>query len=217
MVISTQVYAEHPDLALAHTIRSLSDVEIGVVSDAGTDPDHDAHFFWIEAADFDEVEATLDNDHTVATYSAISENQNRRTYRIEYSDQAKLITPTITDIGGLTLESKSHSNGWVLDLQMHGHDGLYALDEYATEEGIHFDILELHHVEAPDNRLDFGLTESQREALLAAFVHGYYDDPREMTLEELAKLLDISPTAASGRLRRGSARLIEEVLIDDDH
>ncbi|MEF8791695.1 MAG: bacterio-opsin activator domain-containing protein, partial [Haloarculaceae archaeon] len=122
-MISARVYAEHPDLALSHTIRSLPDVEVGVVSDAGTDPEHDVYFFWFEASDFEAVEAALAEDHTVADYSVIVDRGERRTYRIEYTDRAKLLTPAMTEIGGLTLESRSHSNGWVLRMHLTDHDG----------------------------------------------------------------------------------------------
>lgn len=216
MVLSTNVYVEHPNMPLVHTIRSVSDVTVGVVPDAGTDPDHDVHYFWFEAPDFDDVDAALAEDPTVADFSVIVEKEDRRIYCIEYSDDVLLITPTITEIGGLTLESRSYSIGWTLELQLQDHDALYALDEYASREGIHLDVLKLDHTEKTYDRRDYGLTESQREALMAAFVHGYYEEPREASLEELTDFLDISPTAVSGRLRRGSARLIEEVLIDDD-
>ena len=215
-MISVRVYAEHPDLALTHTIRSLPEVEVGVVSDAGTDPQHDVYFFRFEAPDFEAVEAALEEDHTVADYSVIVDRGDRRTYRIEYSDRAKLLTPAMTEVGGLTLEARSHSNGWALTMHLTDHDGLYALSEFAAAEGIRLEILSLKQTEETYDRFDFGLTDEQREALVTAYVHGYYDEPRGVSLEGLASLLGISPTAVSGRLRRGSARLLEEVLVDDE-
>ena len=217
-MISTTLYIQHPDLALSYTIRSLSvsDGETEVVSDAGTDPEHDVYYFWIEASDFGTVEETLTEDHTVADFSVIAGTDDRRTYRIEYSDEAKLITPTITDIGGITRESRSYSNGWKLHVQFEDHSALSALYEYASTEDIRLELLELRQQEENDDRVEFGLTESQREALMAAFMQGYYDEPREASLKELASFLGISRTAVSGRLKRGSARLIEEVLIDED-
>lgn len=215
MVLSTNVYVEHPEMALVPTIRSLPDASVGVVADAGTDPDHDVHYFWFEAASFDEVEAALANDPTVADFSGIVEKTDRRIYCVEYSDGVKLVTPTITDVGGLTVESRSHSAGWLLEIQLPDHDALYALNEYATREGIHLDVLKLDHEGVSYGDRDYGLTEAQREAVVAGFVHGYYDEPREASLEELGEFLDISPTAVGGRLRRGSARLVETVLLDD--
>lgn len=216
MVISTRVYIEHPDLALAHTIQSLPEATVGVVSEAGTDPDNDVHFFWIEGADVSAVEAAFDADHTVGTYSLIVEKENRLTYRVKYSGVAKLVTPAVMELGGLTLFSRSHRDGWLLELQFQDHEGLYSLNEYANEEGMQLEVLQLQHDIAPHDGRDFDLTESQREALVAAFKKGYYDDPRKISLEELADDMGISTTAGSGRLRRAAARLIENALIEDE-
>jgi predicted DNA binding protein len=59
------------------------------------------------------------------------------------------------------------------------------------------------------------LTDSQREALLVAFERGYFEEPRDATLGEVAADLDISQPAASGLLRRGIKRLIVSSMMDD--
>jgi len=219
MVVTTHVYAEHADLALSDTIRSVAEADIGVVSEAGTDPQHDVYYFWVEAPDFDAVDRALARDHTVADFSVILEARRRRTYGIEYSDRVKLLSPRITELGGITLASESRSRGWELRLELPDHEALYGINEYAREEGIHLDVLELQQTgerEPSAERFDPGLTESQREALVGAFLQGYYDEPRGTSLEELAELLDITPSAVSGRLRRGAAQIVEAVLIEDD-
>ncbi|MFB6155445.1 MAG: helix-turn-helix domain-containing protein [Haloferacaceae archaeon] len=215
MVLSTDVYVEHPDMALVPTIRACPEATIRVVSDAGTDPKRDVNYFRIESSDFESIEAALADDHTVADFSVIVEKTDRRIYGIEYSRDAVLITPSVLDIGGLTMASCSNSNGWLLELQLADHDALYALSEYASERGIQLEVLKLDHTEKDYDRRDYGLTERQNEALLAAYVNGYYDDPRKTSLEGLTEYLGISPTATSGRLRRASAQLIEAVLVDD--
>ena len=216
MVITTHVYADHPDLALADTIRTLPDVTLGVLEDAGTDPENSEYVFWIEASDFDAVEAALAEDHTVAAFTQVDEFRGRRTYRIAYSDEATLLTPMIHRIGGITRESRSHANGWMLRLQLQDHDDLLTLDRYARDEGIHLELLDLRQESEVPDRTRFGLTEPQADALAAAYVHGYYDDPREISLQELASVLGLSNTALSGRLRRASERLVEEVLLDEE-
>jgi predicted DNA binding protein len=215
MVIATKLYVAHPDLPLTPTIRSNPDVELGVFSEAGTDPEHDAYIFWFEQPDTDTLRRSLEEDHTVDSFSVIVEDEQRLTVLIEYTDEVMLVTPVIVDLGGLTVESRSYSNGWMIHVQLHDHQALFALNEYAKENDIHLDILELHQNEERDERSEFGLTEAQREALVSAYVQGYYDVPRRTTLKELASTLDISLTAVSGRLRRGSARLIEDVVIED--
>lgn len=215
-MITTRVYVTHPDLALAETIEAHPEAEIEVVSDVGTDPHRDAYFFRIDAPDFDAVESSLATDHTVADFALVRETDSRHTYRIEYSDDAKLITPAIAERGGLTLETTSHREGWMLRLQLDEHDTLYSIDEYSTREGIDLEVIDLKQTNGLDERSDSGLTTAQIEALVTAHGHGYYDDPRDASLQEVANALDISDSAASGRLRRGSARLIEEMLIDEE-
>lgn len=214
-MISTRVYVEHPDLTLTPTITSLPDVEVDVVSDAGTDPQYDRYVFQFEPVDAETLEATLASDHTVADFSAIVGADDRWSYRIGYAEDTKLITPSVTDAGGLTLSATSFLEGWSLELLLEDHDALYAIDEYATEEGMRLDVLELRQAGEPDTASGVELTDPQREALVGAYVHGYFDEPRGSSLEELADRLGVSRTAVSGRLRRGSARLVEQLLVDD--
>jgi hypothetical protein len=216
-MISTTVYVEHEKLGLAPTIQTLPEAEIGVVPDVGTDPMQDIYLFWIEAPDFAAVEAALGADPTVAEFTEIIASAERRTYRIRYSEEAILITPAVTELDGLVLESRSESAGWLLEVQLQHHDDLYTLHERASEAGIHFEMLEVHQDDRADDDSEFDLTESQVEALVTAYEHGYYDEPRQTDLAELGSALGVSETAVSSRLRRASSRLIEESLGYDDH
>lgn len=216
MVIETKIYVEHPDLPLADTIRSLGHVDVGVISNAGTDPEHDIYFFWVETDDFELVSAAMAEDHTIDDFTPVTETGDRRTYGIEYSADATLVTPGVVDAGGLTLSATSYLSGWKLHLELPAHDALLSLNEYVTTRGIQLEILELQQHDTPLQETTHDLTESQRAALVGAFIHGYYDDPRRTTQEELAEILGISSSALSGRLRRGSARLIEAYILADE-
>ncbi|WIV68601.1 helix-turn-helix domain-containing protein [Natrialbaceae archaeon AArc-T1-2] len=56
------------------------------------------------------------------------------------------------------------------------------------------------------------LTAKQREVVLLALEHGYYETPRRTTLGELADKLDISSSAASQRLNAAERTLIRETF-----
>lgn len=216
MTISTTVYLAHPNLGLIPTIRSLDDADIGVVPNAGTDPEHNVYFFWIDADDFDAVARALEEDHTVADFTMVSETSERRTCRITYDDEARLISPMITELDGIMRDSRSQDGGWIVELLLPAHNTLYELGERAAEEGIEFEIMEIHQKDPDNTHTEFKLTESQTEALVSAYEHGYYEEPREISLEELGSLLDISRNAVSGRLKRASSQLIEESLGYED-
>lgn len=57
-----------------------------------------------------------------------------------------------------------------------------------------------------------GLTDRQHEALRIAYERGYFDIPRQASLEDVAAELDISPSSVSERLRRAQTQLIEETV-----
>ena len=58
------------------------------------------------------------------------------------------------------------------------------------------------------------LTDRQREALAAGLAVGYYEVPREGSLDDVAAELDCAPATASTHLRKAEAGLVRAVLGD---
>ncbi|WP_226481371.1 helix-turn-helix domain-containing protein [Natrinema amylolyticum] len=56
------------------------------------------------------------------------------------------------------------------------------------------------------------LTETERETFEVASRNGYYETPRETTLDELADHFDISKTAVSMNLRRSERKVLQAAL-----
>lgn len=59
------------------------------------------------------------------------------------------------------------------------------------------------------------LTETQRETLEVAVTNGYYDEPKDISLDALAAQLDVSKSALSRRLKRAEANLVSQVIRTD--
>lgn len=57
-----------------------------------------------------------------------------------------------------------------------------------------------------------GLTDGQHEALRTAYELGYFEIPRDASLEAIATELDITASSASERLRRAQTSLLEETV-----
>jgi len=55
---------------------------------------------------------------------------------------------------------------------------------------------------------DASLTERQREVVRAAVELGYYEVPREATLDDLAAALEVAPSTVSDHLRKAEAELM---------
>ncbi|WP_435184975.1 helix-turn-helix domain-containing protein [Halobellus sp. EA9] len=213
--VKAVVRAEHPDIVLTQTVAHDRSSKVKSVSEAGTDPTSGKFFYHIESSDFARFEAGLEMDRTVGAFERVIETRDRRAiYSFEYTDEAKILSPVISAANGVILDMKNDGRAWILTVWIPDRTDLVHLWEYAQQHGIDIELLRVNEY-ASLGHTDAGLTDSQRDALLVAFETGYFEEPRDATLGEVADELDISQPAASGLLRRGVKRLIASSLLDD--
>ncbi|EMA17438.1 helix-turn-helix domain-containing protein [Haloarcula marismortui] len=214
--IKAVVRVEHPDIVLTETVTHAPDSNVRSVSEAGTDPTSGRFFYHIESPDFQQFEAGLQNDSTIGEFERVIETRdNEAIYSFEYTDEAKILSPVISSANGVILDMENDGSAWILTIWMPERTALAHLWDYAQENDIDIDLLSVNEYASLGNT-DAGLTDSQREALLVALETGYFEEPRNATLSDVAADLDISQPAASGLLRRGIKRLIISSLRDDD-
>lgn len=198
-----------PDMVLeAEAFRSLPDGQWRVL-------------YWASGGDFEAYESALADDPTIATYTCLTRFPNRRLYRITLSAageshllhrvalECDIVPKSIT----MTAERVEFLG------RFPSHDSLISLRDACRDREREFELLSLYEArsienDAPTNSR-YGITESQREALLAGFENGYFDVPRETTMEEVADSLGISTSALSTRLRRGQQALLRSTLARD--
>lgn len=65
-----------------------------------------------------------------------------------------------------------------------------------------------------DTTIESSLTKQQREALVSALEHGYFNVPRGATATEVAEDLDISKSSFLGRIKRAQQTVFEQMLAD---
>ena len=213
--IKAVVRVEHPDIVLTETVTHDRSSTVRSVSEAGTDPTSGKFFYHITSSDFDRFEDGLRDDSTVGEFERVIETRDGEAiYSFEYTDMAKILSPVISAANGVILDMENDGTAWILTVWMPDRTQLVQLWDYARENDVDIDLLRVNEYASLGNT-DAGLTDSQREALLAAFERGYFEEPRNATLGEVAADLDISQPAASGLLRRGIKRLIVSSLLDD--
>lgn len=218
MSLIAVVTVEHERLALVPTIRREPSVDIRVVTNSMTDPETEMFFFHVrtETGDFDQFESALEQDETVAEWLVVSESTGSRLYRLKHLSETELLSPKVTELGGLVLEAEASDAGWRLRVQLPDRQALAELWEYCREEGIEFDLERMFEQHEVVDESGTSVSDEQQAALVEAYRNGYFDEPRETTQAELAEQLGICPTAVGGRIRRGTRRLIEDTLLDDD-
>ncbi len=212
--IKAVVRVEHPAIVLTETVTHDRSSEVKSVSEAGTDPTSGKFFYHIESSDFQQFEAGLRNDRTIGDFErVIDTGDNKAIYSFVYTEEAKILSPVISAANGVILDMENDGSAWTLTIWIPERTDLAHLWDYAEQNDVDIELLRVNEY-AGIGTTDAGLTESQREALLTAFERGYFEEPRNATLSDVAADLDISQPAASGLLRRGIKRLIVSSMID---
>ncbi|WP_175416329.1 helix-turn-helix domain-containing protein [Natrinema versiforme] len=204
----------HPDLALTPTIRDCPEASIEVVPHSTTDPETGLFFYLVEGAD-ETFEDVLERDHTVADWMLVDDLGSTRIYRLQHPADTTLISPMTTELGGLLLKAQSNDRGWTNRLHLPDREALAELWECCEETDIAFDLHRMFRQDEWTGEAVPAVTDEQRAALVTAYEEGYFEEPRETSLEELADSLGISPTAVGGRIRRGTGQLVETTLLEE--
>ncbi len=212
MSIIVTLHVEHERLALVPTLQQLDGADIEVVTQGTTDPGSSEFPFLVDYDDRDGLELALESDPTVDEYKLVEWSGGGGVYYIEHTPETKLISTAVSDANGFLIHTESERNGWLVRLLLPDRAALSAVWEHAMDHGMRLDIVEIHNNETTDSGPSYGLTDEQRTTLLIAYEEGYFVEPREMSLDELADELGLSSTAVSGRLRRGMRNLVAATI-----
>ena len=222
MTILTDVWFAHDAGALAGTLDELADLDVRVIREASTDPDGNLYFFRFDGVDLADVRDVLEADPTVRSVRPMPEFAAQRLLGVEFASSTRLLAPAVTDAGGYVLDARATSGdprppGWFERWLLPDHESLRTIWQHARRAGYDFEIVELDR-QGRMGEAELGprtLTDQQRAALVAAYESGYFAEPREASLEEVAERLDISPSAVAGRLRRGMKSLVGATIVVD--
>jgi len=206
---------EAPTIALTETVGHDTTAVVHPVRGVGTDPTGDRHLFSVRSADFDRFEDGLAADPTVAAFEQVVELDGEAIYALRYTDQAVLFSTEVARWNGVVLEMENEATAWRFKVWLPDRSAAQSLWEFATAADID---IELRRVNEHGSVLEgsYGLTSAQQEAVLTALDLGYFDDPRDATLSDLADGLDISEPSASRLVRRGLKRLLGATIAETE-
>jgi glycerophosphoryl diester phosphodiesterase len=223
MSIVTEVRFAHENGALADTLSRSPDLTVSVIQESSTNPERDLYFMRFDSGGDDDIRETLDADSTITGVELMPGVEDQPVFGIEFAPETMLMAPRVTSQDGFVLDARSSPNvtpeldGWRERWLLPHREALQTIWQWAHEAGFEFDVVTFHkrgradleHAGVDD------LTEEQREAIVAAYEQGYFTEPRETSLEELADSLGLSATAVSRRIRRGMKSTIETTLMTE--
>jgi predicted DNA binding protein len=168
--------------------------------------------FWAFTENDEAVDAALEADRSVAASTVLERLPGEHLYSVTLAEWAtdRLTHPAAAanDIAMLEITVTDEAR---IRARVPSREALIAYRESCHERRIPFRLLRIYQ-ESYQNAVQYGISDRQREALLAALDAGYFDVPRETTLSAIAETLGISDQALSARLRRGQATLLRNTL-----
>lgn len=211
-MIITDITVPAEQFALGRLLEEYPDIKIEleriVPLQSGIIP-----LFWVEGGEREALEKTLQSDPLTQDVHILTEVDGQYLFEIKWSPEIDhLVQPLLaTDAEVLTAEGTV--NAWEFRLQFPTQQ---ALTDFLTQCRDHDVAIELRRLYNPTLPEKGGqLTEDQYEIIATAYERGFWNIPRNSTLEDLAAEFEISGNSASQRLRRGISTLVANTLFSD--
>lgn len=199
-------------LALEHAFTQVPDMTIETERIAAHSTQWTMPCLWVSALDFEKVDEALATDPSVDEIVETQEFGDEKYYHLNWGNSVADRVDTYVDQGGSILQAKATSDGWEVEFRFVSREQFDQFRTTLREQGHAFELMDLYEPGSP-RQTGGEVTPSQRDALVAAVEHGYYEVPREISSRELAEELDVTHQPLSEVLRRGTENLVTTRLV----
>ena len=168
-------------------------------------------YFWVRGTETTDVEAAFDPHAGVRDIRMIDSVDDEHLMRAAWVREYDGLLTALSEANLTVLSGVGTAEGWRFQVRGDSQEAIASFRTYHQKHDVPIDVAMVHAL-LPIQGDSYELTETQREALVLAYERGYFDTPRESSLEEIADELGITQQSLSSRLRRGHRRLIGETL-----
>jgi predicted DNA binding protein len=196
--------------ALAETFDQVPGVEFDAVRLVTHGSDRVVPLLWATNAETDIVADALASDSTVSSVELVSERNHDSLFRVAWTARVRFLTELLVAEGGAVVSARGTNDAWSFWILFPEREAVSSTYDACEEYDVRID--RIQSLEDCPSLGGVHLTDAQFRTVKAALEKGYYEVPRQITLEELAVELDVSHQALSERLRRGHRTLVETII-----
>lgn len=131
-------------------------------------------------------------------------------WTVDYDDVLTVLTETEIAL----IKATGTNQRWTFEIRGDDQHDIAAFQSRCRELDIPITLTELYALTPVETGTRAALTDTQQEALVLAYDRGYFESPREVTMEELGDELGITHQAVASRLRRGINQILGNTLSD---
>lgn len=168
-------------------------------------------YLWVTGAPLEEFERRGRADPTVDELELEAELDDGGLFAVDWAPLEGTFAQHVVEAAGVVLEFEGNAERWGVKMRFHDRSDVSELSAASEDHDVPLRVERVHDVTAPKIG-QYNVTPKQREMLVLALERGYFELPRQVTMEALADELDISTGAASERFRRGLTNLVSNSL-----
>ncbi len=169
-------------------------------------------YFWVRGADTTDIKAAFSEHEGVKEIRLIDSVEDEYLLRVEWMPDYVGILTTLTETGVMLIEAVGTDEQWTFKIRGDMRADVAEFQQLCRERNIPITLTAVHALTPVETATEKTLTDAQQEALELAYERGYFESPRQVTMEELGEELGISQQAVASRLRRGTRNILGQTL-----
>lgn len=214
MALTAEFQLQSPELPLVDVAADVPNLTFELVDDEQTQSGPVVFIIRANGQTFNGLRTALQGSPYVREHTLISDVESTQIYQVVMDGPQPAELDELSFQKTVVEQLTITADGWHIRQQFATRDEFDAYREFCRENDGSFHLKRLYESTSTDAEL-IGLSDKQREALLAAYQEGYFNVPQQASLDEVAATLEISRSALAERLRRAQSHLIEHFYHTD--
>ena len=169
-------------------------------------------YFWVRGTEVDDIENTFTEHPGVNDIRFVDSVDDEYLLRVEWALDYDDVLTVLAETEVPLIEANGTDQQWTFEVRGDDRSDVADFQRRCRDLGIPTTLTRLHALTPVETGTEAALTDTQQEALVLAYERGYFESPREVTLEALGEELGISQQAVGSRLRGGISHILGNTL-----
>ncbi|OIB58332.1 helix-turn-helix domain-containing protein [Natrialba sp. SSL1] len=169
-------------------------------------------YFWVRGTEVNDIENAFTEHSGVTDIRLVDSVEDEYLLRVEWTLDYEDVLTILAETEIPLIEATGTNQQWTFEIRGDDRSDIATFQRRCRELGIPITLTELHALTPIETGTEEALTDTQQEALVLAYERGYFESPREVTLEELGEELGISQQAVGSRLWGGIRHVLGSTL-----
>lgn len=173
-------------------------------------------YFWVRGSAVDDIQGAFTDHPGVKRIQLVDSVNDEYLLRVEWVLDYDDVLTIVTETEIALIKAIGTNQQWTFDIRADARSDIASFQSRCRDLDIPITLTELHSLTPIETATEAALTDPQLEALVLAYNRGYFNTPRDITMEALGEELGISQQAVASRLRRGIKHILGSTLTGVD-